>query len=426
MAINKTSLITLIRRLPFGVVAAALAFPASSFERDPIEVAPGVYMLSVDELAPTDRTTPWPGGDAEDRSSRIVGGTETTITSWPWQTGIVIRPSVAPGTGFERQFCGGSLVTPTFVITAAHCLFDNPSGSFIDPLLFSVITGRTTLSSSEGQEIDFDTYFVPAFVSATDVIPLFNPDDFDFDFVIVRLSAPSSSPTVQIAGPDERATWAVGQPAFVTGWGATAEGSATTDGLRAGRVAIVDDGTCINNYAAAGVIVHAEAMVCAGLPQGGVDSCQGDSGGPIVVPISGGGFRLVGDTSFGIGCARPGFPGVYARLADDLFRSIIENFIFAETGINVIGSGAQPLTPPLTSITKGPKKKTFGKRARVTFLASEPASSFVCKLDRKPERPCVSPFSVRVKPGRHRLSVTAINFIGERGLPARRRWTVLP
>ena len=114
MAINKTSLITLIRRLPFGVVAAALAFPASAFERDPIEVAPGVYMLSVDELAPTDKTTPWPGGDAEDRSSRIVGGTETTIASWPWQTAIAFRPSVAARhTGFERQFCGGSLVTPT-------------------------------------------------------------------------------------------------------------------------------------------------------------------------------------------------------------------------------------------------------------------------------------------------------------------------
>jgi len=423
MAINKTSLITLIRRLPFGVVAAALAFPASSFERDPIEVAPGVYMLSVDELAPTDRTTPWPGGDAEDRSSRIVGGTETTIASWPWQTAIAFSPSVALGTtGFERQFCGGSLVTPTFVITAAHCLFVN--GSFDDRPLYSVITGRTTLSSGEDQEIDFDTYFFPVDAGGN---PLFNPaEDFDFDFVIVRLSAPSSSPTVQIAGPDERATWSVGQPAFVTGWGATAEGSAKTDILRAGRVAIVDDGTCINNNAAAGFIVHAETMVCAGLPQGGVDSCQGDSGGPIAVPISGGGFRLVGDTSFGSGCARPGFPGVYARLADDPFRSVIGNFIFAETGINVIGSGAQPLTPPLTSITKGPKKKTFGKRARFTFLASEPASSFVCKLDRKPERPCVSPFRVRVKPGRHRLTVTAINFIGDRGLPARRRWTVLP
>lgn len=424
MAINKTSLITLIRRLPFGVVAAALAFPTSSFERDPIEVAPGVYMQSVDELAPADRTTPSPGGDAEDRSSRIVGGTETTITSWPWQTGIAFRPSFAPGTGFERQFCGGSLVTPTFVITAAHCLFDNVSGGFTDPLLYSVITGRTTLSSGEGQEIDFDTYFFPVDAGGN---PLYNPGkDDDFDFVIVRLSAPSSSPTVQIAGPDERTTWAVGQSAFVTGWGATAEGSATTDILRVGRVAIVDDGTCINNYAAAGVIVHAEAMVCAGLPQGGVDSCQGDSGGPIVVPISGGGVRLVGDTSFGIGCARPGFPGVYARLADDPFRSFIGNFILTQTGINVIGSGAQPLTPPLTSITKGPKKKTSGKTARFRFLASEPASSFVCKLDRRPERPCVSPFKVRVKPGRHRLTVTAINFIGDRGLPARRRWTVLP
>jgi len=413
----------MIRRLPFAVVAVALAFPAFSFEREPIEVAPGVYMQSVNELAPADRTTPWSGGDAEDRSSRIVGGTETTIALWPWQTAIAFGPSVLAGTGFQRQFCGGSLVTPTFVITAAHCLFRN--GSFTNPLLYSVITGRTTLSSGEGQEIDFDTYFVPVDAGGN---PLYNPaEDDDFGFAIVRLSAPSGSPTVQIAGLDERATWAVGQPAFVTGWGATAEGSPTTDVLRVGRVAIVDDGTCINNYAAVGGIVHAETMMCAGLPQGGVDSCQGDSGGPIVVPISGGGFRLVGDTSFGIGCARPEFPGVYARLADDPFRSvIIGTFILTQTGINVIGSGGQPLTLPHTSITKRPNKKTFKKTARFRFSASEPFSSFVCKLDRRPERPCVSPLRVKVKPGRHRLRITAINFIGDRGPPARRRWTVLP
>jgi secreted trypsin-like serine protease len=61
-------------------------------------------------------------------------------------------------------------------------------------------------------------------------------------------------------------------------------------------------------------------MVCAGFPQGGVDTCQGDSGGPMFGKTSAGALRIVGTTSFGDGCARPGKPGVYARVADDTLR----------------------------------------------------------------------------------------------------------
>ena len=61
-------------------------------------------------------------------------------------------------------------------------------------------------------------------------------------------------------------------------------------------------------------------MVCAGFPQGGVDTCQGDSGGPMFGKTSAGALRVVGTTSFGEGCARPGRPGVYARVADDTLR----------------------------------------------------------------------------------------------------------
>ncbi len=64
----------------------------------------------------------------------------------------------------------------------------------------------------------------------------------------------------------------------------------------------------------------AKTMVCAGFPQGGVDTCQGDSGGPMFGKTSAGALRVVGTTSFGEGCARPGRPGVYARVADDTLR----------------------------------------------------------------------------------------------------------
>jgi secreted trypsin-like serine protease len=65
-------------------------------------------------------------------------------------------------------------------------------------------------------------------------------------------------------------------------------------------------------------------MVCAGFPQGGVDTCQGDSGGPMFGRTSAGALRVVGTTSFGEGCARPGRPGVYGRVADDTLRPWIE------------------------------------------------------------------------------------------------------
>ena len=323
-----------------GLFLLVLAIaPVSSAESERIEVAPGVYFQSADGLV---SSRPEAGQIPAARSGRIVGGTETTITQWPWQTAIAFSPSVAPGNGFDRQFCGGTLVTPTFVVSAAHCFYDFDNGGFTPASWYSVITGRTSLSTSAGQEINFDTYFW--FVDGSGN-PLFNPNEFDFDFVIVRLGAPSVSPTIQIAGPDERATWAAGRAAFITGWGTTAEGGVKEDVLRFGQVAIVDDLVCADSYAAVGTTVRPETMLCAGRTGGGVDTCQGDSGGPLVVPIASGGFRLVGDTSFGIGCARAEFPGVYGRLADDPVRSSIRDFVLSQTGIDVVGTGATPPGP---------------------------------------------------------------------------------
>ena len=64
-------------------------------------------------------------------------------------------------------------------------------------------------------------------------------------------------------------------------------------------------------------------MLCAGFPQGGVDTCQGDSGGPMYGTTASGARRVVGATSFGEGCARPGKPGVYARVGDTALREWI-------------------------------------------------------------------------------------------------------
>ena len=84
---------------------------------------------------------------------------------------------------------------------------------------------------------------------------------------------------------------------------------------------ITTDSSCAGAYDDFDAIT----MICAGYPQGGVDTCQGDSGGPLFGQAADGGLRVVGATSFGEGCARPGKPGVYARVGDQVLREWIRS-----------------------------------------------------------------------------------------------------
>jgi len=87
------------------------------------------------------------------------------------------------------------------------------------------------------------------------------------------------------------------------------------------NVPIVSREECNEDYKTYGGIT--ENMICAAAPDGGRDACQGDSGGPLVVD-----GKLAGVVSWGIGCARPLFPGVYSNIA------ILKSFVTQETGVN--------------------------------------------------------------------------------------------
>jgi Trypsin len=382
-----------------------------------------------------------PAAAAQD--DKIVGGAPTTVQQYPWQVAVARNDAVYPGDGYDRQFCGGTLVAPTIVITAAHCTFDFPAatGGFNSAGQFEVFTGRTTLSSSEGQAIDVaELYYFEGTPAApvlqpqlSDLNPatgqLYNPATSEWDAVFFRLASPSTTGTpIKIAGPDETALWAAGQPALISGWGDLAEGAGLSpDQLYAAQISILSNSDC-GNY---GTEFVSSTMLCAGVAAGGIDTCQGDSGGPLVVQAFQRGkavntVRLVGDTSFGLGCARAGFPGIYGRLAADPMRSAFRNGIQQVAGVDVVGSGALvPETiPPSTKIGKHPKKKTTKRKAKFTFKADE-ESSFECKLDKGKFKSCSSPFKKRVSAKKHKFLVQATDVQGNAGKTVKFKWRVL-
>jgi secreted trypsin-like serine protease len=365
---------------------------------------------------------------AADPDPRIVGGSPADIGQVPWQVAVADSQAASPGSqnGFQRQFCGGSLVAPTLVVTAAHCVyedgpvacdllggFDIPAGDL------AVFTGRTVLSSSQGQEIPVaELYYFESdrhaeAQSSGDGNGLYDCNTTQWDVALLLLQSPSTSQAIQIAGADEAPLWAPGQQALISGWGSISDGGTYPDTVRSAQVQIVGDATCAADYAPQGIAIDAQTMVCAGVPGGGVDTCSGDSGGPIAVAAEIGaslGYRLVGDTSFGVGCGEAGFPGVYGRIAADPMRSALATAAEQIAGASIVGSGARVVGPPETTIKKHPRKtvRTRKRRARTkfTFTAGEPAT-FSCKLDRKPARACSSPFAAKVKRGRHTFTVAA-------------------
>jgi secreted trypsin-like serine protease len=327
-----------------------------------------------------------PAVRAQSPEPRIVGGAATPIEAYPWQAAVVLSPAKASGDAHERQFCGGSLITPSIVLTAAHCLYDNdpdcnsigavdvclpgdPGGDGtkrVDPDDVDVVMGVAKLSTAapEDEHPVQDVSNHPGFDSET----------FQNDVGYLVLTAPvdltPAVQTIDLAGDDEAAVWAPDTLVDISGWGSTFDGGDTVDTLRAANVPIVADSTC-GASGVYGTEFDPATMVCAGYLEGGVDTCSGDSGGPLESPLEGGGYRLVGITSWGFGCAEPDAPGVYTRIAqaapgglrDDVVAKVAElETTHSLTPESIVGSGGQPLVRP----PNNPPPPTVGEPIPVT------------------------------------------------------------
>ena len=238
----------------------------------------------------------------------IVGGQVAQPGAWPWQSFLLAQGNFG---------CGGSLIAPQWVLTAAHCLFRGPDGQPKTQLpndqlfaIFGLQDQRVLQNQTLPPEIQV-RQVVQSFVNES-----YDQTTQDNDIALLQVSPPFNlTERVAVIGlvtPDEEAAIAgPGVMATVTGWGATSNGGQVSDELRQVALPIVSNDDCSALYPQL-----TDNMLCAGgLPQGGEDSCQGDSGGPLVVPAGGGTYKQAGVVSFGNQCALPGIPGVYTRVS---------------------------------------------------------------------------------------------------------------
>jgi secreted trypsin-like serine protease len=241
---------------------------------------------------------------------RVVGGSTVRTVDLPWIVALASRQQF--GSGRSGQFCGGALVTPTKVVTAAHCFYDEAKGRVDRPGL-KVIVGRDDMRGSAGHEVAVQSVWVhPDYNFAA------NMNDVA---VITLADSQGARPVVELVGQGESAPYAAGTRAQVYGWGDTSGRGDYSPVLRGVDVPMVPDQACAHAYPGGpDGKFDARGMVCAGEEKGGKDACQGDSGGPLIV-----GGRLVGLVSWGTGCAEAGHPGVYTRVSSvtDAVRSAL-------------------------------------------------------------------------------------------------------
>ncbi len=236
---------------------------------------------------------------------RIVGGEESAEGAWPWMTAIYYR-NCSPE---QCQFCGGSLIAPNWVLTAAHC------AAAVGNTPIDVFLGGVDLAG-QGTQIRVDQVIVHED---------FDPNTLDNDIALLHLSQPAGiKPVVMIESGDPDGLTDPDNMAKMLGWGATSEGGPGSQLLMEVEVNILTNAAANQALAPFGSRLTAN-MLPAGVPGGGKDTCQGDSGGPFLVRDGSRRWVLAGVTSWGIGCARPNLPGIYARVAN--YREWIDEIV---------------------------------------------------------------------------------------------------
>lgn len=295
-------------------------------------------------------------------ASAVVGGTPVPAGERGYVVFITIDQVAA---------CTGTLVSPTFILTASHCsslLAGTPINVPIAKQGAEIAVALGSVRANDPDDMTAERPRVKRVIVHPKATSL-DGNGFRFDVALLELETPSKQRPVQVVAKGEEALFAPGTMTQIAGYGATQEGGDAADQLLQTEVPVVTDATARAAYPDSFDPVD---QIGAGFPQGGKDSCQGDSGGPLLVAAPGATLRLAGATSYGDGCARPNRPGIYARLGGE----IRDGFI-AQNAPAAIAQPSQPQPqaaqpapaaggmqqPPQQGAQPIAKKKTTKKRS---------------------------------------------------------------
>lgn len=323
------------------------------------------------------------GGDTgkHDDAAAIINGTAGSIATYPWIAYLAYDDG--------QQYCGASLISPTWILTAAHC-FLNEAGDAIDietgaqsRVFLNTDTttppGEAAIEGAIGQIIVHPSYEPDAATS---------PNSNDFDIALVEITAAVAVQPISLLAAGAPAI-AGGIEAIIMGWGNTAVNEENTsidpsDTLLQAKQTIVDNDTCLEIY----IDGITDNMLCAGgsAAEPTTDTCQGDSGGPLSI-ASGDSFVQVGIVSFGgIGgpdCGDPESPGVYASVSAlaDFIQQHATDAIFTTLEPNA-GTPAPVLTTEIAGTTLTLSwTEVPGATGYILYYAPFPAQSPIGSLD---------------------------------------------
>ncbi|KAK0091685.1 hypothetical protein PV326_002856, partial [Microctonus aethiopoides] len=223
--------------------------------------------------------------------SRIVGGQTTGVNEFPW----VVRLSY-----LNKFYCGGTLINDRYVLTAAHC---------VKGFMWFMI--KVTFGEHDrcDEKCKPETRYVVRTLTGD-----FSFLNFDNDIALLKLNerVPMTEIIKPVCLPINKENDYVHVKAIAAGWGTTREDGKPSCVLQEVEVPVMSLQECRNTSYSPRMI--SDNMLCAGYPDGKKDSCQGDSGGPLITERPDKKYEMIGVVSWGNGCARPGYPGVYTRI----------------------------------------------------------------------------------------------------------------